>query len=64
MSEPLKIVIKTSPGKAMSIEVFNAQGTECTQATQALNKLGSVQTVDYKPEYQEGNANTHISLGI
>ena len=64
MSEPLKIVITTEPGKPMSIEVFNAKGNECTQATQALNKLGNIQTVGYKPEYEEGGVAAQINLGI
>lgn len=64
MTEPLKIVITTEPGKPMSIEVFNAKGNECTQATQALNKLGATQSVNYKPEFEEGGVNTHINLGI
>jgi hypothetical protein len=64
MSEPLKIIITQTKGKPLKIEVLNAQGTQCTEATQALNKLGSVESVEYKPEYQSGSVSTNISLGI
>lgn len=61
---PMQVIITQEPGKPMHIEVVGAEGTECTKATKALDKLGPIVDTQYKPEYYKGSPSSNINLGI
>ena len=47
-----KIIVKIS-NKGMAVEAEGFEGEGCMKATEFLEKLGQVETVDKKPEFYQ-----------